>query len=280
MRCLADPDPVTFAERVLPFLTRDPVRSNLACTIILARRDGRAPVESDALWLRVVDADGGLVGVALHTPPMPLVLTDAPPEAVDSVFDHLLALGRNPSSVSGPVGAVERFVDRWRAAGRQASQPTGRRLFRLDAVLPPANVPGRARQAVQADRDLLVAWATAFQAEALPGEPPVDAGRMVDNSLRREGGCWVWEVAGAPTSMLRTTAPAVGVVRILSVYTPPEHRRHGYASACVAAASAWALARGADACALYTDLANPTSNKIYQAIGYRPVEDSVVWRLS
>ena len=80
--------------------------------------------------------------------------------------------------------------------------------------------------------------------------------------------------------MLRTTAPAVGVVRILSVYTPPEHRRHGYASACVAAASAWALAQGADACALYTDLANPTSNKIYQAIGTARSKTAVVWRLS
>ncbi len=73
--------------------------------------------------------------------------------------------------------------------------------------------------------------------------------------------------------MLMITSPVAGVVRIMSVYTPPEHRRRGYASACVAAVSTWARAQGVDTCVLYTDLANPTSNKIYQAIGYRPVED-------
>ena len=58
------------------------------------------------------------------------------------------------------------------------------------------------------------------------------------------------------------------------VYTPRERRGRGYASAGVAGVSRIVLAQGARAC-LFTDQANPTSNKIYAALGYRPVVDMV-----
>jgi predicted GNAT family acetyltransferase len=74
--------------------------------------------------------------------------------------------------------------------------------------------------------------------------------------------------------------PVAGVVRVSGVYTPPERRRRGYASGCVAAISQVALERGAAACVLYTDLDNPTSNTIYQRIGYRPVVESAIWRFT
>jgi GNAT superfamily N-acetyltransferase len=81
-----------------------------------------------------------------------------------------------------------------------------------------------------------------------------------------------------PVAMNWTSPPAAGVVRVSAVYTPPERRGRGYASALVAATSQAALADGATACTLFTDLANPTSNAIYQRIGYRPVADAGRWR--
>ena len=63
-------------------------------------------------------------------------------------------------------------------------------------------------------------------------------------------------------------------VRIGPVYTPPSLRRRGYGSAVTAAVSAERLASGLRFCFLYTDLANPTSNRIYSEIGYEPVCDS------
>jgi predicted GNAT family acetyltransferase len=63
-------------------------------------------------------------------------------------------------------------------------------------------------------------------------------------------------------------------VRIGPVYTPPDLRGRGYASALTAELSAELLAGGRDYCFLYTDLANPTSNRIYQAIGYEFVCES------
>lgn len=74
--------------------------------------------------------------------------------------------------------------------------------------------------------------------------------------------------------MAAVTAPANGVARVGPVYTPPAHRRRGHGSAVTAAATAAAISEGAEDVVLYTDLANPTSNAIYQAIGYRPDHDA------
>ena len=68
-------------------------------------------------------------------------------------------------------------------------------------------------------------------------------------------------------------------IRVGPVYTPPELRGRGYASNLVAAASQAALDDGRRALFLFTDLANPTSNRIYQAIGYEPVRDVDEWSL-
>ena len=64
-------------------------------------------------------------------------------------------------------------------------------------------------------------------------------------------------------------------VRIGAVYTPPEYRGRGHATACVAALSQRMLDTGLAFCFLYTDLSNPTSNSIYQRIGYHLVRDVV-----
>ena len=72
--------------------------------------------------------------------------------------------------------------------------------------------------------------------------------------------------------MCGLTAPAEGVVRVGPVYTPPELRGRGYASALVATVSADVRAAG-NRGILYTDLENPTSNSIYRNIGYRAVSE-------
>jgi predicted GNAT family acetyltransferase len=90
------------------------------------------------------------------------------------------------------------------------------------------------------------------------------------------GGITVWEAAGEPVAIAGATRQVAGMGRIGPVYTPPEFRGRGYGSAATAAASQGLLAAGAEDVLLYTDLANPVSNSIYQRIGYRAVEDRVV----
>ena len=90
--------------------------------------------------------------------------------------------------------------------------------------------------------------------------------RMDDRRL------WLWEDAtDVPVSFAACTPAVAGVARIAPVYTPPEHRRHGYASAVTAACTADALARGAERVVLYTDVADPSANAMYRRLGFRPI---------
>ena len=133
------------------------------------------------------------------------------------------------------------------------------------------------RLADTGDRTLALDWMTAFTEEALHGaDDPGRIERSVDARLEPggAGGICLWETAGRAVSLAGFGGPTPNGLRIGPVYTPPEHRGHGYGSAVTAAASQIALDRGKRFCFLYTDLANPTSNAIYMRIGYRPVCDS------
>jgi hypothetical protein len=93
------------------------------------------------------------------------------------------------------------------------------------------------------------------------------------------GTVYLWEREGDVVSMAAAVGPTPNGMRVGAVYTPPEHRGHGYASALVAALSQDLLDRGRTFTMLYTDLANPTSNAIYQRIGYVPVSDPLELRV-
>jgi len=100
---------------------------------------------------------------------------------------------------------------------------------------------------------------------------------MVDERIGY-GGFTVWETADGPVSLAGRTRAVAGQARIGPVYTPPEHRGRGYGGAVTIAVSQQALAAGVNDVLLYTDLANPTSNALYQRLGYQPVTDSVQLR--
>jgi predicted GNAT family acetyltransferase len=92
----------------------------------------------------------------------------------------------------------------------------------------------------------------------------------------RDRGLWLWEDAGEPVAMAGAIGPTRNGIRIVLVYTAPHRRGRGYASNLVAALSQQQLDAGRTLCFLNTDVANPTSNKIYRALGYRPIGESVV----
>jgi predicted GNAT family acetyltransferase len=140
------------------------------------------------------------------------------------------------------------------------------RLHKL-GTLTPLTAAGHPRLMKDDEVELVAAWALDGFAEELGG----DYLGWAKDHLRGES-LWIWEVDGQPVSMVGFHHPLFGVCRVGPVYTPPEHRRHGYAGALTSHVSANILAQGNQAC-LYTDLANPTSNKIYHQAGYRPVAD-------
>ena len=171
--------------------------------------------------------------------------------------------------VAGPPAAIDTIV---RDLGRPVVDGTDERILRCDEVRPPPAVPGTARPAGAADADLLARWRTPYLIDVFGRVPPGLDGPDWAVRMLSAGTTWLWADAGRPVSQAAVRRPLAGVARIGPVYTPPEHRGRGYASAVTAVAAQAVLAAGAVP-VLMTDLANPTSNKIYEAIGFRPVAD-------
>jgi hypothetical protein len=222
-----------------------------------------------------------IVAVAIRTPPRNLVLSECEPAAVDALVDDLIAAGDALPGALGPVEAIRDFAERWTAAtGQPHRRQLSERAFRLARVIPPPPPPGEMRLAAAADFQLLVDWLLAFTAEALPEEDndPVDAERAVSRWLY-EGfkRTYLWELDGRPVSWAGVGGRTPHGTRVGPVYTPPEQRRRGFAGALVAAAAQAQLDDGLEFCFLFTDLANPTANHVYQAIGYEPVTDIDVY---
>jgi predicted GNAT family acetyltransferase len=220
----------------------------------------------------VQDDDGAVVAAAIMTPPFHLVLTDAPPGAVEMVARDLLASGRVLPGVLAPPDVAMRMGELWSTeTGGRFERAMAQRIYELEEVIEPRPIEGGLRRIGLEDRELATDWLMAFGAEVgLPGTRE-GAERAADALIAEERG-YLWE-DGHPVSMAAWAGPTPEGVRIYAVYTPPELRGKGYASACVAGLSRLLLDSGKRACFLFTDLANPISNTIYRKIGYRPVCD-------
>ncbi len=269
MGTVVECDPLELAGRAGAWLEGEPVLHNVICTV-LARATAEPERFSQAAWF-AVEENGEPVGVAIITPPFLLGLTPMSPAALEALVEALTERRPDLPGVVGPSDTPATFARLWAArTGAEVVPGMDQRLFRLDTVVAPAPAPGCLRPAAEDDRGLLEEWFAAFVTEA--GAISGDIAVAVDRWLRF-GGLHLWQ-DGERVTMTGAVAAVAGVVRVGPVYTPPVFRGRGYASNCVAAVTQQALDRGADACMLYTDLANPTSNAIYQRLGYRPVADA------
>jgi predicted GNAT family acetyltransferase len=249
-------------------LFAEPGLHNVALTVaenVRARADG-----TEFAWWQ--EPDGAVTGAVSRTPPYPLLLAVVPEHTITALVELM-----EPDAVNGPTElAVQVAALAARASGRRATIMHAERLFRLGELTAPS-VPGAARVAEVADRDLLIDWFQAFIDEA--GVIPQDVPSAVDDRIGF-GGMVLWEVDRQPVSLAGHTRVAFGVGRLGPVYTPPEHRTHGYGGAVTAAASQRLLDRGAWEVVLFTDLTNPTSNALYPRLGYVPLAERAVIQIS
>jgi predicted GNAT family acetyltransferase len=273
-------DARAFLDSAGPFLAEHEAEHNLlfgiAATVITdPDRAMTAPP-----YFAAVRRDDDVVGAALMTPPFNLVVSLIDdPEAVPALAADLERGRVHVPGITGPVEVARAFNDLW--ADRHsvtAQRSVAERIYRAARIVPPRAVPGSTRIATAVDRELLVAWVGAFLAEATDRAEAGQAIELVDGALRSGSRTfYLWEHDGRPVSMAAVTGPTPNGIRIGPVYTPPAERGHGFASAVTAAASQAQLDAGRRFVFLFTDLANPTSNKIYQAIGYEPVVDVDMW---
>jgi predicted GNAT family acetyltransferase len=245
--------------RLEPVLMADPIRNTVFATVrSYLRRTGSGG------WC----AHSKVALAARSSPGHPIALTD---EWTD-VAALAQAIGELPdvSGLSGPVPVVEALVD---ALGRRPGHHIAERLYRLDRLVEPVGVAGRARLADSADLDLLESWIAPYTIETF-GQLPADFdARRLATTVVEQSRTWLWlDQQERAVSMAARRLPAAGVSRIGPVYTSPRHRGCGYGSAVTARAALDVLDNAAVP-VLYADLANPTSNKIYRAMGFRPVVD-------
>ncbi|MEV0801475.1 GNAT family N-acetyltransferase [Kribbella sp. NPDC050281] len=262
-------DAAAFERTVFPFLQRDPVLNNLLMSSVHQRANGTAIAETGPSYFVSVH-DGDVVGAAMRTPGRGVYLGALRAEFADPVADAYADVLLELDGVEGDRPAVERFGRRWcELRGVRATESTVSRLHKLGTLSPLTADAGHARLMRADEVDVVGAWGL----DGFPRELRLGYREWADRHLEQQT-MWIWEADGDPVSMVGYRPPTFGVCRIGPVYTPPEHRRHGYAGALTSHVSAKVLAQGNQLC-LFTDLANPTSNKIYHQAGYRPVADFV-----
>jgi len=208
------------------------------------------------------------------TPPWPLLLQGVPEQAFEPLIDGLVKRGAPLTGVNGQAGEAASFAAMCRARlGKQIVVHDVTRLFRLGELQPSTRKPpGFARPMAEGDVPLVVDWYLAFGKEVDHPMPRVE--ESVRDRMTR-GAIWLWLVEGdVPVCVVGRNPAAANVSRIGPVYTPPEHRRRGYAEILAHAVSEDVLSRGLGA-VLFTDQANPTSNALYQRLGYRAVVDRI-----
>ena len=268
-------DPAAFLARAEPLLLSDEARHNLMLGIAGNLRDLPGLYLEFHGW--VAEDGGRVVSAALQTPPYNLVLAQPSlTEGIEALADSLWEERAKLPGVTAAEPEVDAFADAW--LGRTGLERRARmrqRIYRLTGVRPVQGVRGRPRPATAADRSLLLEWVQAFASESFDDVDPRAAERQLNARLDRGAGGFAFWEDEVPVSLVGWGGQTPNGVRIGPVYTPPEQRRRGYASALTASVSAEQLAAGHRFCFLYTDLANPTSNRIYMDIGYEPVCDSV-----
>jgi predicted GNAT family acetyltransferase len=257
-------------------LERQEAANNLMLGIALSLSRATETPRTLPYMAAVVDAHGPAL-VALMTPPHNVILHGVRPDlgaAPGLLLRDLREGGWSVPGAIGPAGAVEAFCQAWvDAAGGSYEVHMRMRVYELRRVIPPPHPGGEMRLATVDDLDLVAAWNHDFS-HAI--SEPVDAEAARESAARKlaAGDLCLW-VDGEPVSMAARARPMPHGIAVNLVYTPPEHRRRGYAAACVAALSQSLLDAGYQFCALFADLANPTSNGIYQRIGYEPVCDVI-----
>lgn len=271
-------DPAQFLEHAKQFLEAREAENNLILGISswLAAHPERI---EHAPYFAIVEDNGQIEAAAMMTPPYKLVLTRAETEILGKIADDLSKRRIVLPGVNGPRETSLAFAERWaKKKSRTYQLHRSLRIYQLSHVIPPRPVNGRMRLALPIDTDVLVQWAQNFGKDI--GEPQTkqQAAEMVER-LMNDGRLYVWDDEGL-RSMAAWSGPTTHGMRINLVYTPPEFRGKGYASACVAALSQAMLNSGRRFCYLFTDLSNAVSNQVYQRIGYVPVCDFVEYRFT
>lgn len=265
-----------FLDVTLNSLAEDETKNNLVLGIALRlREDLHAFGEQMPLMVTVMDVAGTLGACAVMTPPFPIVVQSEPLSevALEVLADSLLDLGWRPSGVNGVEEVSDAFAKIWTRKTQWLAKPImNMRAYELREVKELPVPSGAFRLGLPEDAQQAAELMNAMASEVILGPQRKHTAESMMGLIERRN-LFFWEDDGKLVSMTVANRPQIKGICVSGVYTPPQHRGKGYARALVAAVSKEMLARGYELTNLFTDLSNPTSNKIYQEIGYYQVCD-------
>ncbi|MBL4716604.1 MAG: hypothetical protein JKX95_08210 [Bacteroidia bacterium] len=240
----------------------------LATTLV---RDINYYGDNQPLFISVLNM-GKCVGACLQTPPRNLILYAELENSGSCIYQLCKYLVDNKIEIPGVIGPkdiVQKFTKTWASFRKVSCRiQVDEMVYKLAMVNKVSISQGKLRQAIEADLELIAEWVEKFYREAVQ---PISAKEAEEESIKRirEGAFYLWEVE-EPKCMAASTRPTTNGITVSYVYTPFENRKKGYATSCVAKLSQLLL-KEYEFCTLFTDLSNPTSNSIYQKIGYQAV---------
>jgi uncharacterized protein len=265
-----------FNANVVPSLSAREAENGLPISI--ARRLAAQPGANPHALLLGVESAGAVLGAAVWTPPHDVVVTRLPAGAAALIAAECARTGFPLTGASGPEGHGLEVAEQLASySAAQVRVRVRRRVYELTALSALTRASGAARRAATPDLELVARWYAEFaQITALPGQAN---SRDWASATIAAGSAFLWEDAGAGCLACLTRETPNGHA-IGPVYTPPAARRRGYATSLVAELSERVLTSGKRFVWLFTDDANPTSNHIYESIGFRFVCRSDAYSLA
>ncbi|HOK33325.1 MAG TPA: GNAT family N-acetyltransferase [Candidatus Hydrothermia bacterium] len=264
-----------FKQDVVPLLECDEIKNNLPLGVLINFAPGRIP-----LYMAMVLRNQIPLLVLLQTNQYQLIvsrLSEISSEEITQVADKLCEHSVNVDEMVGEEYVVKLLAEKMaeklhcQTYVKMLQGVYGLRHLKKWAE----HSHGKLEIAIEKDEDWLSEWFTHFGEDAFLPVSKEEASQLVQGAIRRKQ-LYLWVVDGQPVSMARITRPTKTNAAISWVYTPPERRNRGYATNIVAALTEHLLNSGYQTVSLFTDLANPTSNKIYQGIGFEQLTSSVV----
>jgi predicted GNAT family acetyltransferase len=264
-------DPQLFLEHCRDWLLRDELKNSTMLAVMQLLIEDDNPFESP-IYLATIETDAGIAGCAVRASPDPLILSDMPVEAMPMLAADVATVYEELPVVAGMESEADAFTEHWIRQGKsQSATKTHWRWYVLERPAPTGkSVPGALRLAGFSDIQLVRKWAQHFARET---GTSVDVVAYFERRIQ-SGSLYIWE-SEERCSIVAVSGVTPNSVRISGVFTAPDFRRKGYATATVAAVSRLMLDAGRKYCLLFTEASDPFANRLYRNVGYKPMFDKV-----
>jgi len=278
MQVVIEKDPIAFLNKYEAWLRQKTSENNLILGVLNGCKTGKY---KEGIFLAVVENEKPLL-LAVQTPPKNLVLSeDGSKESLKVLVEFLV---KEDIKVPGSIGSpdnVKFFIESYGSlVGKEFAPDMVMHIYSVNKVVVPEKIEGKLVFATQDDLEFSTKSLYDFSRESMPETEHLNIEELREKTLKsiQKGKVAIWKVNNKDVAIIVfDNLEYMG--RITNVYTPPEFRKRGYAAAMTAQISQMLLDRGCDSVCLFADATNPTSNGVYQRIGYKHVTDSIVYVL-